>query len=420
MNRRHFMAMLGYASASSMLPFSKRAIAENQDFIPHDGELLVTVHANGGWDVSSFCDPKVIYNAWADGMAEDDLPRAGNIPYAPLPNADNQAFFEKYHEYMLVINGVDCQSNSHRVGPIHNWSGRTANGYPSLPALFAYEKSPSVPIPYLSFGGYNQTAGLVRYSRLEDLEVLTNVLKPNINSSNRGDKYHLPASDLDRLIEAQTARISRLSMREKILPRQQKTIEAYADALPKYRDLEGFAAIVDGEEIESSNLLLQAQVSVLAFKAGVTSAADLSVGGFDTHDNNDTGQANALSNLTQLVDYLWDYAEEHGVADRLTVVIGSDFARGPNYGSNNGKNHWPIGSLITMRKNAAWGNRVVQGTDAEQNALSLNPTTLEVDDSAGSSIIYPKHVHSALRGLLNLSPVGFDLNNLEEFNFFNV
>jgi len=128
MNRRHFMTMLGYASAASMLPTSTRASSKIQDFTPYEGELLVTIQADGGWDVSSFCDPKVTYNAWADGLVESDLPQAGNIPYAPLPNAGNEAFFNKYHEHMLVINGVDCQSNSHRVGPTHNWSGRTAAG----------------------------------------------------------------------------------------------------------------------------------------------------------------------------------------------------------------------------------------------------------------------------------------------------
>ena len=32
-------------------------------------------------------------------------------------------------------------------------------------------------------------------------------------------------------------------------------------------------------------------------------------------------------NLTDGVDYLWDYADQHGIADCLFVVIGSDFGR---------------------------------------------------------------------------------------------
>ena len=58
---------------------------------------------------------------------------AGNIRYAPF--ARNEAFFEKYYERILVINGVDAQTNSHTVGVVHNWSGRTSEGYPTATAL---------------------------------------------------------------------------------------------------------------------------------------------------------------------------------------------------------------------------------------------------------------------------------------------
>ncbi len=65
---------------------------------------------------------------------------AGNIPYAPF--ADNEAFFEKHHDKMPVINGVDFQTNSHTTGIVHGWSGRTGRGYPSLTALLAAHFSP--------------------------------------------------------------------------------------------------------------------------------------------------------------------------------------------------------------------------------------------------------------------------------------
>ena len=61
------------------------------------------------------------------------------------------------------------------------------------------------------------------------------------------------------------------------------------------------------------------------------------------------------------MDYLWDYAETHGVADRMVVVIGSDFGRTNFYNSQDGKDHWPIGSYIVMEKNQPWTNRVDRG-----------------------------------------------------------
>ena len=42
----------------------------------------------------------------------------GDLFYAPF--AGNVAFFEKYYQRMLVVNGVDAQTNSHTVGIVHN------------------------------------------------------------------------------------------------------------------------------------------------------------------------------------------------------------------------------------------------------------------------------------------------------------
>ena len=118
------------------------------------GKLFVFVQADGGWDPTSFCDPKAnttgepVINHWAQ---YDEVRQVGNIFYAPFAN--NVTFFEKYYQHMLVINGVDAQTNSHTVGIVHNWSGRNSDGYPTLSALLAAYYAPALPIPYLSFGG---------------------------------------------------------------------------------------------------------------------------------------------------------------------------------------------------------------------------------------------------------------------------
>ena len=162
-------------------------------------------------------------------------------------------------------------------------------------------------------------------------------------------------------------------------------------------------------------------MAVLAFKTGVAVSADLWLGGFDTHDAHDADQGWLLSNLTDSVDYLWDYAEIHGVADRLVVVMGSDFGRTNFYNSQNGKDHWPIGSYVVMEKNQTWTNRVVGETDEVHFAKKINPTTLERDDANGT-IIYPKHLHKALRRYLGIEDtpgaLRFPFSNTEDFEFF--
>ena len=97
----------------------------------YDGKLFIFVQADGGWDPTSFCDPKTntpgekVINHWAK---TGEVRQAGNLFYADFAN--NAAFFEKYYDRMLVINGVDAQTNSHTVGVVHNWSGRVSEGYP--------------------------------------------------------------------------------------------------------------------------------------------------------------------------------------------------------------------------------------------------------------------------------------------------
>ena len=195
-------------------------------------------------------------------------------------------------------------------------------------------------------------------------------------------------------------------------------LKVYADAIPPEDELE--------QEVERGNfrssLRRQAQLTVLAFKTGVAVSADLWLGGFDTHANHDPDHEWLLANLTDAVDYFWDYAEEHGVANRMVVVLGSDFGRTNFYNSGNGKDHWPIGSYIVMEKNRSWTGRAVGETDGLHFAYKMNPTTVRRDDAHGT-IIYPKHVHKALRGYLGVRYSAgarrFPFHNTEDFRFFS-
>ena len=123
----------------------------------HEGPLLLQIHAEGGWDVTSYCDPKVNQpgerpiTTWSETL---DPVRVGGVEFAPFAN--NEWFVEKYHQQMLVINGVDLQTNSHTTGILHNWSGRNAAGYPALTALFAAHYAPTAPMAYVNFVGLDQ------------------------------------------------------------------------------------------------------------------------------------------------------------------------------------------------------------------------------------------------------------------------
>jgi len=64
---------------------------------------------------------------------------------------------------------------------------------------------------------------------------------------------------------------------------------------------------------------------------------------------------------------------------------------------------------------------VVGETDGLHFAQKINPATLERDDTNGT-IIYPKHVHKALRRYLGISnspgALRFPFGSTEDFAFF--
>ena len=402
MTRRSFLFRTVAAGSASRfrLPIASGA--------SYAGPLFVFVQAEGGWDPTSFCDPKVnvagerVINHWAE---TDDIRQAGNIRYAPF--AANREFFEKYHPRMLVVNGVDAQTNSHDAGMEHNWSGRISDGYPTTTSLLAAHSGTGLSMPYLSFGGYSRPAGLVVYSRLDGSDLIRRILAPGLAGDLASGPLVEP-EDLAALRAARAGSSRHLAAASGLLPRAARSRGQYASATAQesMADLADFSALLADagplEAIErqgqlSSSLRRQAQLAVLAFEAGVSVSADLCLGGFDTHQDHDAEHSWLLASLTGAVDFLWTYAEERGLADRLLVVLGSDFGRTNRYNDAAGKDHWPFGSFVVMQKGQRWTNRVVGETDALHFARTVNPLTLRTDDSADGITLHPRHIHKALR-----------------------
>ncbi len=407
----------------SSVPLSLFALA------PYRGKLLMSLQLSGGMDVTSFADPKTNVpgqkeiSRWARTL---QIQTAGNIPYAPY--GGNEKFFSKYYASSLVINGVDAQTNSHSVGVVNNWSGRNSIGLPSVTALFAAVNQPQLPLAYLNFGGFGTTEGIIRDTRLSDTTILRNLALPNesaklpvqnfllANDFENIQKLH--ASTVGNMVNSTTVAAGSLRNRELFLETIARTqdVSRLVDFLPSTSQLQA-RRVVGGR---SSTLHQQIQLALLAFKADVAISADLMEGGFDTHNNQDTLLPLLLANTTDAIDYLWNTAEQLGIADRLVLVMGSDFGRTPYFNATEGKDHWPIGSYLVMEKNAKYTNRVIGATDAGHKALPINPATLARDDKG--VILKPGHFHKALRKYLGIDNSAitrrFSLTNIEDMNFF--
>jgi hypothetical protein len=105
--------------------------------------------------------------------------------------------------------------------------------------------------------------------------------------------------------------------------------------------------------------------------------------------------------LLRAADWIWTQAGTMGLAERVVIVLGSDVARTPSYNDQNGKDHWSVTSMMLMGAGVS-GNRVVGGTDAQQQANAVDPSTLQVV-SNGGLMLRPGHVHQALRKLAGLA-----------------
>jgi hypothetical protein len=385
------------------------------------GRYLITVQAQGGWDVTCFCDPKenmVGEKEITHWSRDNETAYEGGIAYAPF--AQNEQFFKKHADKTLIINGVDTQTNSHSTGVIVSWSGRTAGGFPSITALNSAVNGPGLSMSYINFGVFGNTERLVRSTILSGgVEELAQLLKPNPPRSHTPHAIDPELWGLIRRLNVQDA--AEYYADERLIAGNKAVARAYIQSMTNVDPLIEFSSKLgnanDWAFADDEYLKKQALFAISAFGAGVSVSADLRApGDWDSHKDNDIGQTDSFTQLTSGLDYLWDLAEAAGIADELVVVVGSDFSRTPHYNADDGKDHWAVGSYMIMEKNTRFTNRTIGATDEGHNTLKIDPETLKVSNFG--STIYTSNVHESLREHLGLSNDVFAFNNDENFTFF--
>ncbi len=163
------------------------------------------------------------------------------------------------------------------------------------------------------------------------------------------------------------------------------------------------------EELDNSGngLLRQIQVAMAAYRAGITVAVNLDIGGFDTHGNHDASHIPRLLQVLEGLNFIGEEAERQQIAGRYVVVVGSDFGRTPGYNDTDGKDHWAVSSVIAFGAGIK-GGRVLGGTDERHNVLNVDVKT--VKPSEKGIRLEPKHIHQNLRRL-----AGIDKDELMNF-----
>ena len=429
MKRRDFMRLSATAGGMLLCGGVRMAMAQQAG-----GPYWLLVEASGGWDPTSFCDPKgsgLGPNGDINNYDANDIGTAGNISYAPPPDSfandnnlfRNSDFFDAHFQRLVVVNGIDYGTNSHSIGRLASWTGSRALNYPSIAPLVASELAPDLSLPFIAStnGASSRTNGLVPRTLISggDLNAIREIAYPNRTNVFQNNQYH---SDTVRSIidSAASARRQR-QMAEQRLLRLQSALSQHDAA--RNRDVASLRSFVSALESTSSpnsyvnsrgqarNLFNQAQTAFAGFESGAVQAAQIRIGGFDTHDDHDARHYPRLMDYLAGVDNIITDATARGIADNLIIVMASDFARTNKYNNDNGKDHWPHTSIMVWAApQFINGNRVVGGTNDLQISQRVNPTTLAIDN--GGVELTPQYIHQALRNL-----AGIDQNPAVTSNF---
>jgi len=404
-SRRDFLQLCGLAGLGVAAPVWMPALsgAESQELSAYDGPYYVVFNASGGWDTTYLMDPKGI-GGINRLYQQGEIVTHGNHQFAPTAGKiqgglSNEDFFTEFGSELLVLNGLDYSVNNHSPGARYMATGKLDSlAYPTFAALVAACKGPTCPLAFVTFGNYSNTGNLVAMSRVPYLQSLSKVANADAIEGNPKTPYQ-DDFVIDRIQRALKEQLdNRVS--DVLLPRVERAQSMLYAAQVNSQSLQRITPYIPAK-IPKGRMSQQAEIALAAFKAGVCVSANLSIGQFDSHNNNDIDQMKLIPEFLAGITYLVRRAEELQIRDKLVIVIQSEMGRTPTYNGGNGKDHWSIGSAMFMGRGIR-GNRVIGATDEKQFSVPIIPGTLACDREKGIRV-RPEHLHTELRELAGIA-----------------
>ena len=292
-----------------------------------------------------------------------------------------------------MFNGLDYSVNNHSPCSRYMATGKLDSlAYPTFAALVAACQGQSCPLSFLTFGNYSATGNLVAMSRVPYLPSLKRIANADSIEGNQRAPYHDDFA-LNR-IEGALAERRAERRTQPLLPRRQHAENMLYAAQVNSKALARVTPHVP-KDIPKQRLARQVEIALASFKAGICVSANLSIGQFDSHANNDRDQMKLIPEFLEGIAYAVHRAEELQIREKLVVIAQSEMGRTPTYNQGDGKDHWSIGSIMFLGPGIQ-GNRVIGATDEKQFAVPLDPQTLATVAEQGIRV-RPEHVHEALR-----------------------
>jgi uncharacterized protein (DUF1501 family) len=395
--RRDFLKLCGLAGLGFAVPFVRHSRAAEKKDEPYGGPFYVVFNASGGWDTTYLMDPKGV-NGINRLYKEGDILTKGAHKYAPNKKHAqgglcNEDFYAEFGDELLTFNGLDYSVNNHSPGARYMATGKLDSlAYPTFAALVAACRGPECPLAFLTFGNYSATGNLVAMSRVPYLPSLQKIANADAIEGNVRSPYHDKFA-LDRIEEALREENAAQAAAPR-LPRAEHGANMLYAAQVNSKALQRVTQYIP-KSIPKERLAQQAEIALASFKAGVCVSANLTIGQFDSHANNDPDQMKLLPEFLAGISYLMRRAGELKIREQLVVIVQSEMGRTPNYNAGNGKDHWSIGSALFLGRGIK-GNRVIGATDEKQFAAPLDPASLTLNKKKGIRV-RPEHIHEALR-----------------------
>ncbi len=347
---------------------------------------LVWIHMAGGWDILETVDPKAQSTEKLDVMYDFSL--------APRLSGASQdvrlgRWLTKTAAHgsdIVVVRGLAMGTTSHDAGTVYADTGVLSNSgnvnAASIPAIVASQSG--VTIPLIQVGGGNTPKtdrGLLKpvsIVRAQELELYRKLFPSNateLDASQRIIEY--TRRSLLRL-QSVTGSHDRLTEIEAARGKIQAQIEADVGNKLLLNDEDRLPFEQDSEAEMSrdrTNLISNFALVIKLLKNQLVTSVNMSVGGFDTHSNQERTLGPRLTNFDGIFATFLAQLKAEGLLNDTLVVLYSDFGRTPKVNGNNGRDHWPVGGAL-LAGGGLLGGRAVGATD--ENLLALN-----VDENTG-------------------------------------
>ncbi len=402
--RRDFLKWLGLAGLQFALPWRPYSVhAAEKENVPYPGPYYIVFNASGGWDTTYLMDPKGI-NEINRLYKEGDILTHGAHTFAPnkqhaVGGLCNEDFFAEFGRELLTFNGLDYSVNNHSPGARYMATGKLDSlAYPTFAALVAACRGGECPLAFLTFGNYSATGNLVAMSRVPYLPSLQKIANADAVDGNERSPYHDDFA-LAR-IEAALYEAHLAAEQQPRLPRAERSANMLYAAQSNSKALQRVTQYIP-KSVPKERLAQQVEIALASFKAGVCVSANLDIGQFDSHANNDPDQMKLIPEFLAGIAYLLHRAEDLKIREQLVVIVQSEMGRTPTYNAGNGKDHWSIGSAMFLGHGIR-GNRVFGATDEKQFAVPLDPQSLQLRPDAGIRI-RPEQIHESLRELAGIA-----------------